>query len=143
MKLPNQDFRKLVKSTRDPVFKRELYETQEPRKIDWPAYNRSQIKNIRDSLNFIRDRVNETYCPKVRSNATSPKMLAKAILLSELIGCPEREGEGWVEILGPYIGISSRIDDCVLGDGYSRQEVAEILYEIFLTTRDSDGILSG
>ena len=143
MKLPNQDFRKLVKSTRDPVFKRELYETQEPRKIDWPAYNRSQIKNIRDSLNFIRDRVNETYCPKVRSNATSPKMLAKAILLSELIGCPEREGEGWVEILGPYIGISSRIDDWVLGDGYSRQEVAEILYEIFLTTRDSDGILSG
>jgi hypothetical protein len=54
----------------------------------------------------------------VRSNATSPKMLAKSILLSELIGCPEREGEGWAEILGPYIGISSRIDDWVLGDGY-------------------------
>jgi transposase len=143
MKLPNQDFRKLVKSTRDPVFKRELYEAQEPRPINWPAYNISQIKNIKESLNFIRNRVNESYCPEVRSNATSPKMLAKAILLSELIGCPEREGEGWVEILGPYIGISSRIDDWVLGDGYSRQEVVEILYEIFLSTIDSDGILSG
>jgi transposase len=143
MKYPNQDFRKLVKSTRDPVFKREIYQAQKPRLINWPAYNKSQIKNVKESLEFIRDIVNGAYCPGVRSNATSPKMLAKAILLSELIGCPEREGEGWVEILGPFIGISSRIDDWVLGNGYSRQEVVEILYEIFLTTRDSDGILSG
>jgi len=143
MRLPNQDFRKLVKSTKDPVFKRELYEAQEPRKIDWPAYNLSQIKNIKESLSFIRDRVNESYCPGVRSNATNPKMLAKAILLVELLQTPEREGEGWIEILGPYVGIHKRIDDWVLGDGYSRPEVASILYEIFLTTIDSNGKLSG
>lgn len=143
MKLPNKEFRKLVKSSRDPDFKKEIYENQEPRKINWPAYNLSQIKQIKESLNFIRESVNYSYCPKVRKNATNPKLLAKAILLSELMQSPERPSEGWVEILGPYVGIHKKIDDWVIGDGYSRPEVAMILYEIFLTTRDSNGILQG
>jgi transposase len=141
--LPTNQFQKLVKSTRDPVFKREIYEAQEQRKIDWPAYNLSKIKQVKESLNFIRESVNMSYCPKFRKNATNPKLLAKAVLLSELIQSPEREGEGWVEILGPYVGVHEKIDDWVLGNAYSRPEVARILYEIFLTTRDSDGILSG
>ena len=143
MKLPNEDFRKLVKSTRDPEFKKGIYEAQEQRKIDWPAYNLSQIKQVKETLNFIREIVNNSYAQKVRSNATNPRDLAKAILISEMIQSPERESEGWAEILGPYVGIHAKIDDWVLGDGYSRPEVAMILYEIFLTTRDSDGILQG
>jgi len=143
MILPNKDFRKLVKSTRDPEFKKEIYEAQEQRKIDWPAYNLSQIKQIKESLNFIRESVNYSYCPKVRKNATSPKLLAKAILLAELLQSPERPAEGWIELLGPYVGVHKKIDDWVLGDAYSRPEVARILYEIFLATRDSDGILGG
>lgn len=142
-RLPNQDFRRLVKSTRDPKFKKEIYEYQEQREINWPAYNLSQIKLVKETLNFIKESVNLSYCSKVRSNATNPRLLAKAILLSELIQSPERESEGWVEILGPYVGVYEKIDDWVLGDAYSRQEVARILYEIFLATRDSDGILSG
>ena len=142
-KLPTDDFQKLVKSTRDPVFKRELYETQEQRKIDWPAYNLSQIKQVKETLKFIRDMVNKSCCSKVRSNATNPKLLAKAILLSEFIKSPERESEGWIEILGPSVGIYKKIDDWVLGDAYSRPEVMRILYEIFLATKDSDGILQG
>lgn len=143
MILPNTEFRKLVKSTKDPKKKKKIYQAQEPRKIDWPAYNLSQIRQIKESLNFIRESVNYAYCPKVRKNATSPKLLAKAILLSELLQSPERAGEGWVEILGPYVGIHKRIDDWVIGDAYSRPEVAMILYEIFLATRDSNKILSG
>lgn len=143
MKLPNQDFRKLVKSTRDPKFKKEIYKAQEQRKIDWPAYNLSQIKQVKETLDFIREIVNSSYIPIVRSNATNPKLLAKAILLSEMIQSPERESEGWTEILGPYIGIYEKIDDWVIGDAYSRPEVARILYEIFLATKDSDGRLSG
>ena len=143
MKLPNKDFRRLVKLTRDPDFKKEIYESQEQRKIVWSAYNLSQIKQVKETLNFIRESVNFSYCPRVRSNATNPKYLAKAILISEMIQSPEREAEGWTEILGPYVGIYEKIDDWVLGDGYSRPEVARILYEIFLTTRDSDGILQG
>ena len=142
-RLPNNDFQRLVKSTRDPVFKKEIYEAQELRKIDWSAYNLSQINQVKETLNFIRESVNLSCCQKVRSNATNPKYLAKAILISEMIQSPERESEGWIEVLGPYIGIYEKIDDCVLGDGYSRPEVAKILYEIFLATRDSDGILMG
>ena len=141
--LPNEDFRKLVKLTRDPDFKKEIYESQEQRKINWPAYNLSQIKQVKETLDFIKESVNLSYCQKVRSNATHPKLLAKAILLSELLQSPERESEGWIEILGPYIDIYKKIDDWVLGDAYSRPEVARILYEIFLATRDSNGILSG
>lgn len=142
-RLPNVEFRKLVKSTRDPEFKKEVYEAQEQREIDWPAYNLAQIKQIKETLKFIRESVNLSYCPRVRSNATNPKYLAKAILISEMIQSPEREAEGWVEILGPFVGIHERVDDWVLGDAYSRLEVARILYEIFLATRDSDGILQG
>jgi len=143
MILPNNDFQRLVKSTRDPVFKKEIYEYQEQRKIDWPAYNLSQIKQVKETLNFIREIVNKSYSPKVRSNATNPKDLAKAILIAEMIQSPERASEGWTEILGPYVGIHEKIDDWVLGDAYSRPEVAMILYEIFLATKDSDGILCG
>ena len=142
-KLPNEDFRKLVRSTRDPEFKKEIYLPQEQKKIDWPAYNLSQIKQVKETLDFIRESVNFSFCPRVRSNATNPKYLAKAILISEMIQSPEREAEGWVEILGHYVGIYEKIDDWVLGDAYSRSEVARILYEIFLTTRDSNGILMG
>ncbi len=141
--LPNKEFRELVKLSKDKEFKKKIYKAKEPRKIDWPAYNLSQIRQIKESLNFIRESVNYSYCPKVRKNATSPKLLAKAILLTELIQSPERHAEGWVEILGPYVGIHKKIDDWVIGDAYSRPEVAQILYEIFLATRDSDGILGG
>ena len=127
-RLPNNSFQKLVKFTRDPIFKKEIYEAQEQRKIDWSAYNLSQIKQVKETLNFIRESVNLSCCPKVRSNATNPKYLAKAILISEMMQSPERESEGWIEVLGPYIGIYEKIDDWVLGDGYSRPEVAKILY---------------
>src|SRR3989338_11409961 len=109
-RLPNNDFQRLVKSTRDPVFKKEIYEAQEQRKIDWSAYNLSQIKQVKETLNFIRESVNLSCCPKVRSNATDTKYLAKAILISEMMQSPEREAEGWVEILGPCVGICGKID---------------------------------
>ncbi|MEK6893696.1 MAG: hypothetical protein AABX07_05855, partial [Nanoarchaeota archaeon] len=68
---------------------------------------------------------------------------AKAVLLSEFLHSAERQSEGWTEVLGPFIGIYEKIDDWVIGDAYSRPEVAVILYEIFLATRESDRILSG
>ena len=142
-KLPNEDFRKLVKSTRDPEFKKEIYERQEQRKINWSAYTISQIKGVEETLNFIRNSVNLFCAIKVRKNATNPKYLAKAILLSEFLHSPERQSEGWIKIFGPYVGIHRKIDDWVIGDGYSRPEVARILYEIFLALRNSDGILMG
>ncbi|MEK6934131.1 MAG: transposase [Nanoarchaeota archaeon] len=143
MRLPNQQFRKLVKLTRNPEFKKEIYEPQEQREINWYAYSLSQIKQAKETLNFIREMVKSSYASAVRSNATNPKILAKAILLSEFLHSAERQSEGWIEILGPYVGIHDKIDDWVIGDAYSRPEVATILYEIFLATRESDRILCG
>src|SRR3989338_1450225 len=142
-KLPNQQFRKLVKLTRDSEFKKEIYEPQEQREIDWKAYNLSQIKQVKETLIFIRNMVNSSYALKVRSNATNPKLLAKAVLLSEFLHSAERQSEGWTEVLGPFVGICEKIDDWVIVDAYSRPEVASILYEIFLATRESDRILCG
>ena len=142
-KLPNQQFRKLVKLTRDSEFKKEIYEPQEQREIDWKAYNLSQIKQVKETLIFIRNMVNSSYALKVRSNATNPRLLAKAVLLSEFLHSAERQSEGWTEVLGPFVGIHEKIDDWVIGDAYSRPEVASILYEIFLATRESNGILCG
>lgn len=142
-RLHNREFRQLVKATRDPEFKKEIYQEQAQREIDWKAYNLSLIKNVKDTLIFVRDMVNASYTPKVRSNATNPKLLAKAVLLSEFLHSAERQTEGWSEVLGPFIGITEKIDDWVIGDAYSRPEVAMILYEIFLATRESDKILSG
>jgi transposase len=141
--LPNKQFRKLVKATRDSKFKKEIYPEGERRTIDWSAYTISQVRNVKETLVFIRDMVNSSYSRKVRSNATSPKLLAKAVLLSEFMHSAERQSEGWIELLGPFIGIREKIDDWVIGDAYSRPEVAMILYEIFLATRESNGILSG
>jgi len=141
--LPNKEFKKLVELSRDPKFKKKIYTNQEPRAINWSAYTTSQIKEAEETLDYIKEMVNSSYCPRVRKNATNPRLLAKAILLSEFLGSPERQAEGWTKIIGPYIGIHKRMDDWVIGNGYSRPEVATILYEIFLATRNSDGILSG
>ena len=70
--LPNVDFRKLVKSTRDPDFKKEIYGVQEQRKIDWPAYNLSQVKQVKETLNFIRESVNFSYCCSAFAPRNSP-----------------------------------------------------------------------
>jgi len=142
-RLPNVEFRKLVKSTRDPEFKKEIYELQEQRAIDWNAYTISQIKQVKETLAFIRNMVNSSYAPKVRSNATNPRILAKSVLLSEFLHSAERQSEGWTEVLGPFVGIYEKIDDWVIGDAYSRPEVALVLYEIFLATRESDKVLCG
>jgi hypothetical protein len=88
-KLPNEQFRLLVKATRDLEFKREIYQEQVQREIDWKSYNLSLIKNVKDTLVFIRDMTNTAYSPKVRSNATNPKLLAKAVLLSEFYIAPK------------------------------------------------------
>ena len=52
-KLPNAEFRKMVPMLREKDF----YEHEEPKKISWPEYNLSQIKDAQETLEFIRDQV--------------------------------------------------------------------------------------
>jgi len=141
--LPNKDFQALIPSLREKGF----YECAIARPIDWAAYTQAQIDDVVNALEFIRERVdNAEYLStpgKVGRPLTDPKLLAKAILLAEFLGAPERPAQGWTRVLGPAVGIHEQIDDRVLGDAYNRPEVLFILKQVFDQNKTSDGRLSG
>jgi len=142
-KLPNKEFRAMVPLLREKDF----YEHEEPRPINWSAYNATEIDNAYETLVFIRESVDEAaylQTPgKVGKPLTDPKVLAKAVLASEALGLTERNAQGWLKILGPFLGIQEELDDRTIGDAYDKIEVLHILKQIFETTKDSDGKLSG
>ena len=139
----NQEFRKLVPKLREKGF----YKSQEQRSISWPEYNSTQINEFKESLIFIRESVNAVQCinnkGKVGRPSTDAKVLVKAILFCELIQLPERQAQGWLEIVGPFLGIHEKVDDRVIGEAYDRPEVAFILKQVFDNTKTSDGRLMG
>lgn len=142
-RLPNVEFRKMVPIIRDPDF----YEDEEPRPISWPEYSESQIRDAKETLSFIRETVDT--CKyfdakgKVGRPLTDPKILAKAILVCEALGFTERESQGWIEILGPFVGIDKQLDDRVIGEAYDNPQVLYILKQVFDHSKTSDGKLSG
>jgi transposase len=140
--LPNQEFRQLVPKLREKGF----YKAQEKRKINWTEYNLSQISEATELMRKIRELVNLYALIPLKSVGrplTNPKDLAKAILVAELLGLPERQSQGWLEILSPFLGINSNLDDRVIGRAYNRLEVLFILKEVFERTKTSDGKLMG
>lgn len=146
-KHPNKKFRKLIENLNEKKgFKRDIYPKQEHREVSWPEYNLSKINELNDMLNFIRKVVNKVNYKSKKSvgrPSINPKSLVKAILFCELTGLPERQAQGWLEIIGPFLGIYEKIDDRVIGEGYNRLDVLIILQEIFDKTKISDGKLGG
>lgn len=142
-KLPNQEFRRMVPLLREKGF----YECEEQRKIHWPEYNQSQIKEAEETLRFVREAVDESHPLSIKGKVgkplTDPKSLAKAVLTCEALGLTERNAEGWLSLLGPFLGIIEHLDDRTIGDAYDKVEVLFILKQIFEKTKDSDGKLSG
>ncbi|MEK6871681.1 MAG: hypothetical protein AABX16_02150 [Nanoarchaeota archaeon] len=147
MRLPNEQFRKLVEfinQSKEDKSKK-IYDDKEPREIDWTAYNQSQIENCKETLIFIKESVDKCVDPpkKVGKPLTNPKLLSKAILVCELFGLVERKAQGFLELFGNAVGIKEKLDDRTIGDAYDKKEVAFILRQVFEITKDSDGILSG
>ncbi len=143
VKLPTQQFQQMVPLLREKGF----YEHAEQRTISWPEYNLSQVKEAKEMLVFIRKSVDRA-CPiisvgKPGKPLTDPKVLAKAVLLCEFLGFTERSAEGWLDILGPFLGIYEHLDDRVIGEAYGRVEVLYILKQVFEMSKTSDGKLSG
>jgi transposase len=137
----NEKFRQLVPKLREKGF----YKSQEQRKINWRKYNFAQINEAKLLLE-IRKLVNS--CAQIKHSGagrplTSPKYLAEAILVAELLGLPERQTQGFIEILGRTLGIHSHLDDRVIGNAYNRLEVLFILKQVFDKTKTSDGRLVG
>ncbi len=145
-KHPNNEFKKLVTNLKEKDFKKQIYPPQENRKTFWSEYNLTKINEAKDLLVFIRNEVNKI---KIKENknigrpSTNPKDLVKSILFCELVGLPERQAQGWLEIVGPFLGIHSKLDDRVIGEGYCRHDVAQILQEVFENTKTSDRKLQG
>jgi hypothetical protein len=126
--------------------KKNFYEPEPLRAISWPEYNLSQIEDAARILDFIIDEVDKTeYLERKGKRGrplTDPKKLAKIILVSETLGLPERQSQGWSKILGPYVGVKE-MDDRVIGEAYNNIEVTHILRQVFNNTKSSDRILSG
>ncbi len=146
MKHPNVEFRKLVVKIRNPKKKKEIYQPQEMRKIHWREYTLSKINEFKNELDFIRESVNEIDFVEDKNTgrpSTNLRYLVKAILVCELFGCPERQAQGLLEIIGKYVGIHNILDDRVIGKAYDNPKVAILLQKIFDKYKDSDGILGG
>lgn len=142
-KLPNNEFRQMVPLLREKNF----YEAEELRPISWPEYNLSQIEEAKDTLEFIRNAADEAELFSLKGKSgkplTNPRSLAKAVLTGEALGLTERNAQGWLTILSPFLGIDEHLDDRTIGDAYDKAEVVYILKQIFEKTKDSDGKLSG
>jgi len=146
MRYPNKKFRKLVEFINEggeDKLKR-IYVDRKPREIDWVAYNLSQLNNIKETIAFINREVDKCKNSprKVGKPLTNPKLLCKSILICEAFGLTERDAQRFIEVSGFSIKIK-KLDDRVIGNAYSRPEVAYILKQIFDRNKDSDGILSG
>ena len=126
-KLPNEEFRQLVCLMRE----KEFYEPEENRPIDWPRYNLAQIKEAKETLNFIRMQVDEADALLLKGKAGKPltnsKSLVKAILICEALGLTERNAQGWLEILGSFVEIDEHLDDRTIGNSYDKAEVIYLL----------------
>ena len=98
-RLPNKEFRAMIPLLREKGF----YNPEEKRKIFWPEYNLSQINEAKETLEFIREAVDEAdyldFQGKCGRPLTNPKSLAKAVLTCEALGLTERNAQGWLSIL--------------------------------------------
>ena len=143
-KLPNKEFRQLVCLIKED---KEFYESEEIKRIHWPEYTAAQINEAKETLNFIRDKVDAADQLLIKGKTGKPltnsKSLAKAILACEALSLSERNAEGWMEILGPFLGINEHLDDRTIGDAYDKVEVIYLLKQIFDKSKNSDGVLSG
>ena len=140
--LPTKQFREIVKFLNDEESEK-IYDDKEPRKIKWKEYTEAQINEAKNILEFIRDSVDKCTPLKLKGKLgrplTNPKTLAKAVLLCEYFGFAERKGQGWIRIIGPFIGIYDELDDRTIGNAYDNTEVLYILNQVFNLTKDSDG----
>ena len=146
-RLPNEQFRKLVEfinQSKEDKSKK-IYEDKEQREINWSAYTLSQINDAKETLLFIKNSVDKCIEPpkKVGKPLTNPKILAKAILICESFGLVERKAQGFLKIIGHFVGINEKLDDRVIGNAYDKKEVAFILRQVFEKTKISDGKLAG
>ena len=140
-KLPNQKFRKLVPKLRT----KEIYNPKEKREINWKKYNLAQTKEatkIFEEIKILVDSCKIKHINNLGRKGKDEKILAKIILVCELMQLTERQAQGWISLIGNYFGLLC-IDDRTIGRAYNNLEVQYLLKQVFEKTKNSDGVLSG
>lgn len=141
-RLPNAEFRKLVPKLR----KKEFYKSQEKRKINWKKYNLSQTEEatrIIKEINFLVEKCDIKMMNNLGRKGKDKKILAKIILVCELMQLTERQAQGWINLIGNYFGLNENIDDRIVGRAYNNLEIQYVLKQVFEKTKNSDGVLCG
>jgi len=141
MRVINREFRRLVPKLREKGF----YKSQKKRVIEWKEYTLSQINEVKilDKIRILVDTFDAKTTKNFGRPSTNPKDLAKAILVAELLSLPERQAQGWINLLASKVGINSILDDRTIGRAYSKLEVLSILKQVFEKTKTSNGKLMG
>src|SRR3990167_3631403 len=127
-KLPNEEFRKLVEFVNEgrKDKSKKIYEDREPRKVDWKAYNFSQINSIKESLKFINEEVERCFLPPRKvGKPFDVKLYTKVVLVCEMFGLTERNAQGFIEVFGSIAGICEKLDDRVIGNAYNKKEIIQ------------------
>ena len=65
------------------------------------------------------------------------------MLVCEALGFTERNSQGWLSVLGPFLGIRDKLDDRTIGEAYDKVEVVFMLKQVFEKTKESDGRFCG
>lgn len=140
--LPNKEFRKLVPKLR----KKGFYNPINKRGIDWRRYNMAQTEEAGILIREINKIVGVCKVKKISQlgrKGVDVKILAKVILLCELLQLTEREAQGWMSLIGLNIQLRSKLDDRTIGRAYNNLEVQYLLKQVFEKTKNSNGILMG
>lgn len=123
------------------------YEEKEAKEIDWTAYDRAQINELNDTLKAIRDVVDqatknlhlqEQYERQLKQPgrpATYPGDLAKTILMQQYFHTSNRVTQGLIRLFKEKMGISEVFSYKSIERAYERDEVKEILDEVFRLTQ--------
>jgi len=141
-RLPNTKFRRLIPKLR----KKGFYLPQEKRKINWKKYNCSQTEEatkILKEINLLVDKCEIKAMNNLGRKGKDKKILAKIILVCELMQLTERQAQGWISLIGNYFGLNENIDDRIIGRAYNNLEIQYLLKQVFEKTKNSDGKLMG
>lgn len=132
------ELRRIVTEIRNKEFD---YEKREEKPRDFNAYTLAQLSEAKEVLTFIRDTVDKVQLlPSAQGKGRPPfssKELAKSILTMQFLQASERVAVGWLELLGPFLGLKQTPDDRVLGKAYENSEVIYILEKVYEQTAET------
>ena len=108
---------------------------EQEKQVDWTAYSEAKVNELRSIINLIKEMVDAVGLPEKPVSAGQPakdaKDLAKAILLQQYLQANERVAIGWIDLLGPRLGISSAFEWRSLARAYEREDVKFVLERVF------------